>query len=85
VNGDKLVRIHGEEVPVSASIHTLNGFSAHAGQTELLNWFAPLGPRKPIVALTHGEQPQRNALAALLRERFGIQPRLPQLGEVIEL
>ena len=85
VNGDKLVRIHGEEVSVNASIHTLNGFSAHAGQTELLNWFAPLGPRKPKVALTHGEQPQRNALAALLRERFGIQPRLPQLGEVIEL
>jgi metallo-beta-lactamase family protein len=85
VNGEKLVRIHGEEVPVNAAIHTLNGFSAHAGQTDLLNWLAPLAQRKPKLALTHGEQPQRNALAAKLRERFGIQPRLPQLGEVIEL
>ena len=85
VNGEKLVRIHGEEVPVNAAVHTLNGFSAHAGQTELLTWFAPLASRKPALALTHGEQPQRNALAAKLRERFGLGPRLPQLGEVIEL
>jgi len=85
VNGEKLVRIHGEEVPVNAAIHTLNGFSAHAGQSELLNWFSPLAPRKPGLALTHGEPPQRSALAKELRERFKVQPRLPQLGEVIEL
>ena len=85
VNGEKLVRIHGEEVEVKAAIHTLNGFSAHAGQTDLLNWFAPLANRKPTVALTHGENPQRNALAAKLRERFGISPRLPELSEVVEL
>lgn len=85
VNGEKLVRIHGEEVPINAQIHTLNGFSAHAGQTELLKWFAPLANRKPTVALTHGENPQRGALAAKLREQFGIRPRLPQLGEVIEV
>jgi metallo-beta-lactamase family protein len=85
VNGEKLVRIHGEEVTVAAAIHTLNGFSAHAGQTELLNWFAPLGSRAPAVALTHGEDPQRSALAAKLREQFKIIARLPELGEVIEL
>jgi metallo-beta-lactamase family protein len=85
VNGEKLVRIHGEEVPVNAHVHTLNGFSAHAGQAELLKWFAPLAGRKPAVALTHGENPQRGALAAKLREQFGISPRLPQLGEVIEV
>jgi len=85
VNGEKLVRIHGEEVMVNAKVHTLNGFSAHAGQTELLKWFEPLGARKPTVVLTHGENPQRNALAARLRERFGISARLPQLGEIIEV
>lgn len=85
VNGEKLVRIHGEEVTVNAAVHTLNGFSAHAGQTELLKWFEPLAARKPTVVLTHGENPQRNALAARLRERFGISARLPQLGEIIEV
>lgn len=85
VNREKMVRIHGEEVAVNASIHTLNGFSAHAGQTELLKWFAPLADRKPQVVLTHGENPQRTTLAARLRERFRVNPRLPQLGEIIEL
>jgi hypothetical protein len=51
----------------------------------LLNWFTPLAGRKPEVALTHGEHPQRRALAAKLRERFGVRSRLPELGEVIEL
>jgi metallo-beta-lactamase family protein len=85
VNGEKLVRIHGEEVAVQAAIHTLNGFSAHAGQTELLNWIAPLVARKSAVALTHGENPQRSALAVKLRDRFGMRARLPELGEVIEV
>lgn len=85
VNGEKLVRIHGEELPVRARVHTLNGFSAHAGQTELLKWFAPLGRRKAKVALTHGENSQRAALAAQLRQRFNVAARLPQLGEIIDL
>src|SRR4030095_14676402 len=32
VDGAKSVRVLGEEVPVRASIHTMGGFSAHAGQ-----------------------------------------------------
>ena len=36
VEGQKLVSIHGEKVAVKAQVHTLGGFSAHAGQTDLL-------------------------------------------------
>ena len=43
VDGAKEVKIFGETIAVKAQIHTLNGFSAHAGQTELLKWFKPLG------------------------------------------
>ena len=38
VHGARRVRIHGEEIEVKAGIHTLGGFSAHAGQTELAGW-----------------------------------------------
>ncbi|MBE7504255.1 MAG: MBL fold metallo-hydrolase [Verrucomicrobiales bacterium] len=47
VDGDKSVRIFGERVAVKAGIHTLNGFSAHAGQTALLAWFGHLAPSRP--------------------------------------
>jgi metallo-beta-lactamase family protein len=66
-------------------VHTLGGFSAHAGQTDLLAWFGAIAPSKPRVALTHGENPQREILAKLIGQRYQLQPQLPELNEVIEL
>ncbi len=85
VDGAKKVMIFGEPIIVKAQIHTLGGFSAHAGQTELLAWFAALAPARPRVVLTHGENPQRTALGKLITERYGLTPTLPALGEIIEL
>ncbi len=79
------VRIFGEEIPVVAKVHTLNGFSAHAGQSELLEWFSYLAPLKPRLALVHGEDKARNVLAELIEEKFGIRPELPEIGDIIEL
>jgi metallo-beta-lactamase family protein len=39
VDGEKMVTIFGEKVAVRASVHTLGGFSAHAGQDDLVRWF----------------------------------------------
>ncbi|MEI7534947.1 MAG: MBL fold metallo-hydrolase [Verrucomicrobiae bacterium] len=85
VNGEKLVSIFGEKIAVKAQIHTLGGFSAHAGQTDLLAWFNALAPSKPRVVLTHGENPQREILAKLIEQRYQLKPQLPELHEVIEL
>lgn len=79
------VRIFGEEIPVNAKVHTLNGFSAHAGQSELLEWFSYLAPSKPRLALIHGENNARNALAEQIETKFGLRAELPEIGEEIEL
>ena len=55
VDGAKQVPIFGERIAVRASVHTLGGFSAHAGQDDLLDWFGALAPCRPRVILTHGE------------------------------
>jgi len=85
VDGAKSVTIFGETIAVKAHIHTLGGFSAHAGQTDLLKWFEVIAPVKPRVILTHGENGPRKVLAKLITERHGLNPILPALGEVIEL
>jgi metallo-beta-lactamase family protein len=85
VNGEKLVSIFGEKIAVKAQIHTLGGFSAHAGQTDLLAWFAAIAPSQPRVVLTHGENPQREILAKMIEQRYQLKPQLPELHEVIEL
>lgn len=79
------ISILGEEKVVRAQVHTLSGFSAHAGQTDLLNWFSYLAPCKPRVVITHGEDGPRGALADCLRKKFKINSTLPKIGEVIEL
>jgi metallo-beta-lactamase family protein len=85
VEGAKSVKIHGEKIAVKAQIHTLNGFSAHAGQTELLKWFGHLAPAKPRVVLTHGESRGREPLAQLIRQRHKLKPVLPVQGDTIRL
>jgi len=85
VEGAKEVRIHGQTIPVRAKAHSLGGFSAHAGQSELLEWFSCLAPKHPRVILTHGEERGREPLAALIENRFHIKPERPLLGDVIEV
>lgn len=85
VDGADKVKIFGEPIAVKANVHTMGGFSAHAGQTDLLAWLEALVPAKPRVVLTHGEAESRLGLEAQIRRRFGLQPQLPDLNEAIEL
>jgi metallo-beta-lactamase family protein len=84
VEGHKTVRIHGERVAVCGTVHTLSGFSAHAGQTDLLKWLSSIAPAKPRVMLTHGEDAPRQILAKLIAEQFQLQAALPGMREVID-
>ena len=43
------------------------------------------GGLSPRVVLTHGEDPERAALAAAIRERFGIEAEMPGKGAVLEV
>jgi len=85
VEGEKLVSIHGEKIAVKAKVHTLGGFSAHAGQTDLLTWFSAIAGSKPRVVLTHGEDGPREALSNKIHQRFKLKSTLPGMGDVIGL
>ncbi len=85
VDGEKVVSIFGEKIAVKAGVHTLNGFSAHAGQSELLQWFGHLAPVRPRVFLTHGEARGREPLAKLIQERYSLRAELPELGNSASL
>ena len=84
VNGVPRVRLFGEEIPVRAQIHTVGGLSAHADQQGLLDWYGA-SPNHPPVALAHGENPAREALAAVLKQRYGVEVTLSQPGMQLEV
>jgi len=85
VDRAETVRIFGETIAVRAGVHTLGGFSAHAGQSDLLRWFGAMAGSKPRVAVCHGEDKARTTLAGLLRQQFGVTTMLPALGEPLSL
>ena len=85
VEGASEVQIFGEPVAVRAQVHNLDGFSAHAGQSELLDWLSGVGPAKPRIVLTHGEDDARAALAGVIAARYGISAERPQLSDIIVL
>jgi len=85
VDGKKEIAMFGEKIEVKAQIHTLGGFSAHAGQKDLLAWFEAIAPSQPKVVLTHGEDEPRGVLAKLIQQRFGLRSTLPKLQDVITL
>ncbi|HNQ87345.1 MAG TPA: MBL fold metallo-hydrolase [Verrucomicrobiota bacterium] len=83
IEGEKKVTIHGETVAVKARVHTLGGFSAHAGQRDLLAWFGTLAPCRPRVVLTHGEDEPRRVLAGEIARRHQLDAVLPGLRETV--
>jgi metallo-beta-lactamase family protein len=80
IDGARAVRLFGEEVPVRARLFTINGFSAHADQAELLAWQRRV--RAPRTFLVHGDEE--------VMRRFGLRLRdtevvMPALGQEFEL
>jgi metallo-beta-lactamase family protein len=84
-DGAETVNIFGEPVRVGAEIASLDGFSAHADQRELVEWVARLDPLPRRIFLVHGELAPAEVLAAVLRERTGADLRIPEKGEEFDL
>ena len=81
IDGAEHVRLFGEEIPVRSAIHTINGFSAHADQRELLAWRSGIGGCETTF-LVHGEEPVMKQLAEHLQ---GHRVEMPRLGEGFDL
>jgi metallo-beta-lactamase family protein len=70
---------------VRAEIHTLGGFSAHAGRRELLDWVAAVGGPPKKVFLCHGEVRSLEAFAQGVRDELGLETVIPALGQSFAL
>lgn len=55
VEGAEFIELYGEKIMVKASIHTINGFSAHADRTQMMDWIKSFD-RLENIYLVHGEE-----------------------------
>ena len=84
VDGAKKLRIVGEEIAVNATIHTLGGFSAHAGQQQLIDWAENFRAATPRLYLIHGEDEAKAILKEKLQEK-GIDTKIAGTNETITI
>jgi len=82
VDGEKEVRIFGEEIAVAAHIWTTNGFSSHADQPILLDWIQQANPDRLI--LVHGEDDTLRVFADKIREKLSLDAHIAVWKEHIE-
>lgn len=85
--GARTVRLDGEERVVRCAIRSISGFSAHADESELLDWVRHFAdaPRRPShVFLVHGDPDAVGALEPRVRA-LGLPTFRPTWREEVEL
>ncbi len=85
VDGERMVKLYGENIVVRAKVFTIGGFSAHADQALLLDWLSHFQNPKMQVYVIHGEPNVSETFAGLVTGRFGFSTHVPAIGEVIPL
>jgi metallo-beta-lactamase family protein len=85
VDGDKRVRLFGEEIDVRASIHTIGGLSAHADRAGLLGWLQGFTRAPARTFVVHGEAATAIGFAEYVRKALGWQVEAPAPGAQFEL
>jgi metallo-beta-lactamase family protein len=85
IDGARVVRIHGVDVSVAATIVKIDSMSAHADQREILRWLH--GFRRPprMTYLVHGEPGPMATLKQVIETELGWPAYMPALGESVEL
>ena len=84
VDGATSIKVFQQRFAVKAKVHTLGGFSAHAGQSELISWVKNFSQR-PELYLVHGELEKMQALQQELHKQLEWTATIPEPGEQVVL
>ncbi|MEO1959043.1 MAG: MBL fold metallo-hydrolase [Nautiliaceae bacterium] len=82
IEGTKFIKIFHEEIIVRAKIYTINGFSAHADQRELIEWIKKFKKLNKIF-LIHGEYDKQVTFKSVLHNLLGYNAHIVKMGEKV--
>jgi metallo-beta-lactamase family protein len=83
IDGTPEVRIHGQQVTVSARIDRIDSMSAHADRGEILRWLGTMPAPPAAVYLVHGEAALMDALKEMIVQRLGWNVHTPTQRETV--
>lgn len=85
VEGEKKVKIFGEEIAVNARIEYIEGYSGHADQEWLLNFIYSFITKPKHIFLVHGESEGQVILKDKILETVEIPVTIPEYGQCYTL
>ena len=85
VDGEKKVKIFGEEITINARIEYIEGYSGHADQEWLLNFIYSFYDKPKHIFLVHGEEESQEVLKEKILETTEIPVTIPSFGETYTL
>jgi metallo-beta-lactamase family protein len=85
VAGAKFIKIHGESIKVEAEVININTLSAHADQSEMLDWLSHFKSPPRQTFITHGEPEAAKAMKVAIESRFHWRCRIPKYLDSFDL
>jgi len=85
VDGVRRVRLFGDDIPVRATIHSVNGLSAHADRKALMAWADGFRAPPHQTFIVHGEETAALEFAHALRTEKGWTVTVPEPGACFEI
>lgn len=84
-DGAEEVKMHGEFVPVKATIEQIQSFSVHADGNELVAWINSASEKPKRVFVVHGEAGSSETFAERVKSELQIDALAPKLGQRVVL
>jgi len=83
--GEKVVKIFGEEIQINAKICSLEGFSGHADKEGIIRWIKSFKNRPKKIFVVHGEEEATQEISRKIEEELRIKTHIPELGEILSI
>ena len=84
VDGAGEIRLWGDSYRVRAQLHTIGGLSAHADQSDLMDWYASFANRPPVY-LVHGEERGQKPLSEKMKAELAAPVHIARYRQKIEI
>jgi metallo-beta-lactamase family protein len=84
VDGADEIKLWGASHAVRAQVHTIGGLSAHADQSDLIDWYEAF-ENKPPLHLVHGEPRAQQALMARIKSRLNAPVSIAAYAQTVDI
>lgn len=85
LEGEKKVKIYGQEISVKAEVKAIGSYSAHGDQNKLVEWVKTAKKLPKKIFLVHGEPEAMKALEKRIKKEIGVKVNSVGYGVRAEL